>query len=209
MRSYLRASKLYLRYLTMNNRAIMEGATSLTPTSIAFSTKPAKGNRSRYASNKGPKTTGILVYIVSLHIYQTSLAAVSIPDIWETPTVWVIVKQETGTKRATTTQSHSLAKAVVKQMKSQHDLAILDLSKVFDNVPHQRRLTKLHHHGILKETWELIRAFLVDRRHSTIWNLYYKDHIYDLEMVQIIAARYVTNQYHITSSVSSTTNRIQ
>ena len=37
---------------------------------------------------------------------------------------------------------------------------------------------------------------------STIWNPYHKDQIYKLEMVQQRAARYTTNRYHNTSSVS-------
>jgi hypothetical protein len=38
---------------------------------------------------------------------------------------------------------------------------------------------------------------------STVWNPYTKDRIYKIEMVQRRAARYVTNRYHNTSSVSS------
>ena len=37
---------------------------------------------------------------------------------------------------------------------------------------------------------------------STIWNPYHKDQIHKLEMVQRRAARYATNRYHNTSSVS-------
>ena len=37
---------------------------------------------------------------------------------------------------------------------------------------------------------------------STIWNPYQNDQIYKLEMVQRRAARYTTNRYHNTSSVS-------
>ena len=37
---------------------------------------------------------------------------------------------------------------------------------------------------------------------STIWNPYHKDQIYKLEKVQRRAARYATNRYHNTSSVS-------
>jgi hypothetical protein len=38
---------------------------------------------------------------------------------------------------------------------------------------------------------------------STVWNPFTKDLVYKLEMVQRRAARYVTNRYHNTSSVSS------
>ena len=44
---------------------------------------------------------------------------------------------------------------------------------------------------------------------STIWNPYQKDQIYKLEMVQRRAARYTTNRYHNTSSVSALSDHLQ
>ena len=44
---------------------------------------------------------------------------------------------------------------------------------------------------------------------STVWNPYQKDQIHDLEMVQRRAARYVTNRYHNTSSVTSMLDHLQ
>ena len=45
----------------------------------------------------------------------------------------------------------------------QHDLAVLDFSKAFDRVPHERLLMKLEHYGIRGRTLNWIRAFLTDR----------------------------------------------
>ena len=42
----------------------------------------------------------------------------------------------------------------------QHDLIILDFSKAFDRVPHERLLKKLNHYGIRDSTQGWIKAFL-------------------------------------------------
>ena len=43
------------------------------------------------------------------------------------------------------------------------DIAVLDFSKAFDTVPHNRLLTKLKHYGIAGNTLSWIRAFLTNR----------------------------------------------
>ena len=47
--------------------------------------------------------------------------------------------------------------------RQQHDLIVLDFSKAFDRVPHERLLRKMDHYGIRGSTLEWIRAFLTDR----------------------------------------------
>jgi len=44
---------------------------------------------------------------------------------------------------------------------------------------------------------------------GTVWSPYHKEQIHDLEMVQRRAARYVTNRYHNTSSVTSMLEHLQ
>jgi len=68
-------------------------------------------------------------------------------------------------RRSCETQLLTLSDELLKSLDKgkQHDLAILDFSKAFDKVPHQRLLTKLHHYGIRGQTLEWIRAFLTDR----------------------------------------------
>ena len=57
--------------------------------------------------------------------------------------------------------AHDLAKSL--DSKSQVDMAIMDFSKAFDVVPHNRLLSKLKHHGIQNKTLVWISAFLQNR----------------------------------------------
>ena len=45
----------------------------------------------------------------------------------------------------------------------QHGLLVLDFSKAFDRIPHERLLRKLDHYGVRGSTLKWIRAFLTDR----------------------------------------------
>ncbi len=55
-------------------------------------------------------------------------------------------------------------------MKQQVDVAVLDLSKAFDTVPHERLLHKLAHYGIQGEVLHWIRAFLQERSQCVVLN---------------------------------------
>jgi hypothetical protein len=59
------------------------------------------------------------------------------------------------------TLTHELAKPLYSGI--QQDLIILDFSKTFDKVPHQRLLSKLDLYGIRGTTLSWIKAFLSDR----------------------------------------------
>jgi ribonuclease P/MRP protein subunit RPP40 len=50
----------------------------------------------------------------------------------------------------------------------QFDLIILDFSKAFDKVPHQRLLRKLDHYGIRGSTYTWIADFLHDRKQQVV-----------------------------------------
>ena len=52
--------------------------------------------------------------------------------------------------------------------KHQVDLAILDFSKAFDTVPHNRLLYKLSHYGITGNTLNWIQAFLTNRSQTVV-----------------------------------------
>ena len=56
---------------------------------------------------------------------------------------------------------HELAASLNK--KTQTDMVILDVSKAFDRVPHQRLLKKIHHYGIRDNTFQWIASFLSQR----------------------------------------------
>ena len=50
----------------------------------------------------------------------------------------------------------------------QHNMIILDFSKAFDRVPHERLMVKLGHYGIRGATQRWIRAFLTDRTQQVL-----------------------------------------
>ena len=68
-------------------------------------------------------------------------------------------------RRSCETQLLTLAEELVSGMHKgqQHDLIVLDFSKAFDRVPHERLLRKLDHYGVRGSTLKWIRAFLTDR----------------------------------------------
>ena len=53
-------------------------------------------------------------------------------------------------------------------MKKQTDIVILDFSKAFDRVPHQRLLGKLDHLGVRGQTYKWIKAFLDGRTQQVV-----------------------------------------
>ncbi|MEW8544204.1 MAG: reverse transcriptase family protein, partial [Candidatus Thiodiazotropha sp.] len=61
---------------------------------------------------------------------------------------------------------HELAETVDRN--GQMDLVILDFSKAFDRVPHQRLLGKLDHYGIRGNTHQWIKSFLSGRSQQVI-----------------------------------------
>ncbi|MCG7866607.1 MAG: reverse transcriptase family protein, partial [Candidatus Thiodiazotropha taylori] len=62
--------------------------------------------------------------------------------------------------------THDLGLSLDK--KKQTDLVILDFSKAFDRVPHQRLLKKLDHYGIRGEVYQWIRSFLSNRTQQVV-----------------------------------------
>ena len=68
-------------------------------------------------------------------------------------------------RRSCETQLLTLANELVSGLdkRQQHDLIVLDFSKAFDRVPHERLLRKMDHYGVRGSTLEWIRAFLTDR----------------------------------------------
>ena len=61
---------------------------------------------------------------------------------------------------------HELASSLDK--KKQHDIAVLDFSKAFDRVPHERLLAKLQHYGVRGSTHRWIRSFLTERSQRVV-----------------------------------------
>lgn len=64
------------------------------------------------------------------------------------------------------TLSHELAENLHKGI--QTDLIILDFSKAFDKVPHNKLLMKMENYGIRGNTWRWVRSFLSDRTQQVL-----------------------------------------
>ena len=73
-------------------------------------------------------------------------------------------------RRSCETQLLILAQELVEGLdrNQQHDLIILDFSKAFDRVPHERLLRKLDHYGIRGCTHNWIRGFLTNRTQQVL-----------------------------------------
>lgn len=73
-------------------------------------------------------------------------------------------------RRSCETQLLTLAQELVSGLdrKHQYDLIILDFSKAFDRVPHERLMRKLDHYGIRGNTYNWIRAFLINRTQQVL-----------------------------------------
>ena len=57
---------------------------------------------------------------------------------------------------------HYIAKNLA--LRDQVDVILLDFSKAFDKVPHQRLLHKLQYHGVGNKTLKWIQSFLTNRK---------------------------------------------
>ena len=68
---------------------------------------------------------------------------------------------------------------LLKGMQSgkQTDLILLDFSKAFDKVAHEKLLFKLHHYGIEGGTLRWIKSFLGDRSQNILLNGVKSDNI--------------------------------
>ena len=75
-------------------------------------------------------------------------------------------RQKRGCEPQLITLIHDLAQKLEKNI--QTDMAILDFSKAFDRVPHQRLLRKLDHYGIRGRTFAWISDFLEGREQCVV-----------------------------------------
>ena len=75
-------------------------------------------------------------------------------------------------KRSCETQLIMLIDELAKnmQMGKQTDLILLDFSKAFDKVAHEKLLLKLHHYGIRGDTLKWIKDFLDNRKQAVVIN---------------------------------------
>jgi hypothetical protein len=84
----------------------------------------------------------------------------------------ILVDQQHGfrAKRSTVTQLLQTAHDLTSNLEKGHTthLAILDFSKAFDKVPHERLLSKLHTYGIRQSLLAWLRNFLTQRTQQVV-----------------------------------------
>ncbi len=84
----------------------------------------------------------------------------------------ILTDQQFGFRKARSCESqlllttHDLAQGL--RDKQQIDAILLDFSKAFDKVPHERLLTKLHHYGVTGPLLSWIRDFLTGRTQRVV-----------------------------------------
>ena len=73
-------------------------------------------------------------------------------------------------RRSCETQLLTFAQELIAGLdkRHQHDMIILDFSKAFDRVPHERLMVKLGHYGTRGATQRWTRAFLTDRTQQVL-----------------------------------------
>ena len=73
-------------------------------------------------------------------------------------------------RRSCDTQLVTLVHELTKSMtgRVQVDMIVMDFSKAFDKVPHQRLLSKLHYYSVQGTTLNWIRSFLLERTQRVI-----------------------------------------
>ena len=91
-------------------------------------------------------------------------------DFFESNNILVDNQQGFRQKHSTETQLlstiHDISSAL-NEKKASH-LVILDFTKAFDHVPHERLLIKLHHYGITGPLNNWLRSFLTHRTQQTV-----------------------------------------
>ena len=101
--------------------------------------------------------------------YCTSIVILCM-DFFESNNILVDNQHGFRQKHSTETQLlstiHDISSAL-NEKKASH-LVILDFTKAFDNVPHERLLIKLHHYGITVPLNNWLRSFLTHRTQQTV-----------------------------------------
>ena len=83
----------------------------------------------------------------------------------------ILVDNQHGFRQKHSTETQLLStihiSSTLNEKKASH-LVILDFTKAFDNVPHERLLIKLHHYGITGPLNNWLRSFLTHRTQQTV-----------------------------------------
>jgi hypothetical protein len=123
-----------------------------------------KGDRSK-AANYRPVSLTCLASKLMEHILATNI-------LKHLDHHNILVDNQHGfrAKRSCETQLLDLTNELAKRLDKgiQTDMIVLDFSKAFDKVPHERLLKKLHHYGIRGSVNDWIRCFLTQRSQRVV-----------------------------------------
>ncbi|KAL8609731.1 hypothetical protein ACOMHN_042770 [Nucella lapillus] len=118
-----------------------------------------KGDRNLPANYRPVSLTSITCKVLEHIVHST------IMDFFDRHQVLTDSQHGFRQRRSCETQliitNHDIAKRL--SMGAQVDVVLLDFSKAFDKVPHQRLLRKLHHYGVRNNTLGWIQSFLSGR----------------------------------------------
>ena len=133
--------------------------------SIAFVCPLFKKGDSSLASNYRPISLTSILCKVLEHVVKTNI--VSHMDKYN---LLYDLQQGFRSKRSCVTQLVTLIEDLMRNSiaGNQTDLVLLDLSKAFDKVSHQKLLLKLHRYGIRGPTLKWFQAFLSDRTQTVV-----------------------------------------
>ena len=127
-----------------------------------------KGDKSAPVSYRPVSLTSVVSKVLE-HIIHSNIM-----DHFEQNGILADVQHGFRSKRSTETQLIITVDDIARTLdnrKSVH-MAILDFSKAFDKVPHERLLLKLDHYGIRKNLLNWIRVFLTNRTQRVVCDGY-------------------------------------
>ena len=125
-----------------------------------------KGDRSQPSNYRPISLTSICCKIIE----HTSIIHSSVITHLENHTILTDYQHGFRKRRSTETQLILTIQDLASNLNSgeQTDAILLDFSKAFDKVPHQRLLLKLHHYGVRGTILDWIRDFLSDRTQEVV-----------------------------------------
>ena len=123
-----------------------------------------KGNRSEPANYRPVSPTCVTTKIMEHIIFHSIMARLESYNLLQHYQHGL--KQQHSTESQLIITMEEISRALDNH--NQIDMLILDFSKAFDTVPHQRLLGKIDHYGIRDHTKNWIKTWLTSRDHSDL-----------------------------------------
>ena len=124
-----------------------------------------KGDKSDPANYRPISLTCVLCKVLE-HIVASNLTSL---NIWLIPTYYLCCNTGSGRRGpARPMLVDEISKNM--QMGKQTDLILLDFSKAFDKIAHEKLISKLHFYGIRDKTLSWVKDFLDSRSQAVVLN---------------------------------------